>query len=197
MDTRLFLDRHSAQPTGSHVFQCWPGRRVALQHLPQHVLCVWRGAHALEQGRISFEGQRCVPQQHAHHLSLVHLLMEQTLACMSAPTNEDFCKLHVTHGSMCTAMCSTDCLLWLVTDPQCMQPAMLTCRGRRKHGTPKHVHLQALSKGTEAVAVKQCVVENKRVSPLDQEVVLTPLDQAGMHLILCLQGSEQCGQERA
>ena len=69
------------QSRRAHIFQggscCW----VPLQHLAQHTLCVWRRVDALEQSRISFEGEWGVPQQHAHHLTLVHLLVEEALAC--------------------------------------------------------------------------------------------------------------------
>ncbi len=44
-------------------------------------LSIGRRTDALKQGWVGFKREWGIPQQHAHHLSLVHLLVGQTLTC--------------------------------------------------------------------------------------------------------------------
>lgn len=65
----------------AYILKCWARSRVPLQHLAQHVLCVWRDANVLEESWVLLKGQRGVPQQHAHYIGLTTLLAEQPLTC--------------------------------------------------------------------------------------------------------------------
>jgi len=66
---------------GAYVLQGWSCSGIALQHLAQHALSIGRSTDALKQGWVGFIREWGIPQQHAHHLTLVHLLVEQTLTC--------------------------------------------------------------------------------------------------------------------
>lgn len=65
----------------THILQGWSCSGIALQHLPQHALGIGRRTDALKQGWVGFKREWGIPQQHAHHLTLVRLLVEQTLTC--------------------------------------------------------------------------------------------------------------------